>query len=108
MIGGIIFTSMLAFFYYRSTLSDSACDSYYIGKVFESEYETKQSGTTITKENYPGVCYFPGFKQACKQYEECRRISPTFQPLALFLFGLLCSSLGAVVGLLKLPNQKSG
>lgn len=84
--------------------SDSSCDGFYIGKVFKSGYGPEQNGTTITSDNYSSVCGYPGFRHACRQFEECKRGMVVLKPLQLFLFGLLCAALGSVLGLVKVSK----
>jgi len=79
--------------------SGTACDSYYIGKVFGSGYGPEQNGAMVTAENHSNVCSFPGFRHACSQFDECRKGVAFFRPLPIFLFCLLCVAIGAAIGL---------
>jgi hypothetical protein len=78
---------------------DTACDGYYIGKVFGSGYGPQQNGTTVSADNYSQVCHFPGFRYACSQFDECRSGVPFLRPLPIFIFGLLCAGIGVVFGI---------
>lgn len=99
LVSGVILVSYLGVLN-----SESSCDGFYIGKVFKSGYGSEQNGTTITSENYSGVCGYPGFGHACRQFEECKRGMVVLKPLQLFLFGLLCTALGSLLGLVKVSK----
>lgn len=87
--------------YYFAFTSKTACDGYYIGKVFEKSGELIQSGAEISASNYSDVCYSPGFRHACNQYNECNQKFAALRALPLFLSGLLCILVGAITGLLR-------
>jgi hypothetical protein len=102
LIGAAISSCIFGFSFFGAALSETACDDFYIGKVFGSGYGPIQSGATITHKNYSKVCSeFVGFAYACRQYEECKAGSSALKPGALFLFGLFCTSLGALIGVFE-------
>lgn len=105
LYGSIILSVLLGLLYYNAVLSETACDNYYIGKVFNSGYGAQQNGASITKENYSEVCHFSGLSYACSQYMECKSGLTALKPLALFFFGLLCSSIGCTLGMLKAVSK---
>jgi hypothetical protein len=103
----ILISGLLVLAYVAALNSESYCDGYYIGKVFKSGYGPEQNGATVTIENYSNICGYPGFSHACRQFEECRRGTVVLKPLQLFVFGLLCASIGSVLGLIKIGKIDS-
>jgi len=100
----LLISVLLGIGYYNSLFSETSCDNYYMGKLSNSGYGPEQNGVSISNDNYSKICHFPGFRYACSQYDECRSGLTALKPLPLFLFGLLCASLGSALGLL--PNGK--
>jgi hypothetical protein len=102
----LLISGFLGICYYNSLFSETSCDNYYMGKLSNSKYGPEQNGVSISHDNYSKICNFEfqGFRHACSQYDECRSGLTALKPLPLFLFGLLCASLGSALGLL--PNGK--
>lgn len=98
----LLISVLLGIGYYNSLFSETSCDNYYMGKLSNSGYGPEQNGVSISYENYSKICNFPGFRHACRQYDECRSGLTALKPLPLFLFGLLCASVGSALGLLPL------
>lgn len=96
----LLISVLLGIGYYNSLFSETSCDNYYMGKLSNSGYGPEQNGVSISYDNYSKICNFPGFRHACSQYDECRSGLTALKPLPLFLFGLLCASLGSALGLL--------
>jgi hypothetical protein len=95
----LLISVLLGIGYYNSLFSETSCDNYYMGKLNNSGYGPEQNGVSISHDNYSKICNFPGFRHACSQYDECRSGLTALKPLPLFLFGLLCASLGSALGL---------
>jgi len=100
----LLISVLLGIGYYNSLFSETLCDNWYMGKLSNSRYGPEQNGVSISHDNYSKICNFEfvGFRYACSQYEECRSGLTALKPLPLFLFGLLCASLGSALGLIPI------
>jgi len=105
LLAAIAAAPILLICYYFAITSKAACDGYYLGKIFGGSGGVTQSGADISFENYSSVCHWPGFRYACKQYDECRQGIAALRALPLFLFGLICISIGSVIGLLQVARK---
>jgi hypothetical protein len=108
----LLITVLLGIGYYNSLFSETSCDNYYMGKFTRPRYGPEQNGVSISQDNYSKICNFEfqGFRHACSQYDECRSGLTALKPLPLFLFGLLCASLGWALGLFPIGkfNETKG